>query len=131
MESKNSVYDKVACDNSSERSFAEDMDKNAQVKVFCKLPQKYYISTPTGDYRPDWAIIYEKKTIGGKPEARLHLVRETKFGYVTLMRGTLKSISSDEQNKVDCAKKHFEEVGGLDYTVVRSYDEFVETLPNR
>ena len=105
------------------------MDKNEQVKVFCKLPQKYYISTPTGDYRPDWAIIYEKKAIGGKSEPMLYLVRETKFGYATLMRGTLKSIPSDEQDKIDCAKRHFEEVGELDYTVVRSYDEFVETIP--
>ncbi|HQT92596.1 MAG TPA: hypothetical protein PL001_11285 [Candidatus Kryptobacter bacterium] len=130
LDSENSVYDKVICDNGSERQFADDLTKdNAQVKVFCKLPQNYYIGTPTGNYRPDWAIIYQQIRIGGKTEHKLYLVRETKFGY-SPMSGTRKSIPQDEQDKIDCALKHFEAVGELDYRMVDSYEDFKRTLPN-
>jgi len=127
-ETTRSVYDKVVCDNSSEQQFAQDLTNDNQVNVFCKLPQNYYIGTPTGNYRPDWAIIFQIKRIGGKLEQKLHLVRETKFGY-SAIRGIKKSIPQDEQDKIDCAIRHFKEVGGLDFKTVMSYDEFKETLP--
>lgn len=128
MESKNSVYDKVLCDNPSERRFANDLTNDEQVNVFCKLPQNYYINTPTGNYRPDWAIIFQRRRVAGKIENKLYLVRETKFGYSDI-KGTKKSIPEDEQDKIDCAIKHFAEIGGADFKVVQSYDEFKETLP--
>lgn len=129
LDSENSVYDKVICDNGSEKQFAQDMTKDAQVNVFCKLPQNYYIGTPTGNYRPDWAIIYQRTRIGGKIENKLYLVRETKFGYSTLS-GTRHSIPQDEKDKIDCALKHFGAVGDINYSVVDSYDDFKQTLPN-
>ena len=62
IESSKSLYDKVLCDNASEKNFAQDLSrKDDQVKVFCKLPNDYYVLTPTGKYRPDWAIVYERK----------------------------------------------------------------------
>lgn len=128
LDSSRSVYDKVLCDNPSERKFAEGLDTNDQVNVFCKLPQDYYVNTPTGNYRPDWAIIYQMVRIGGLMERKLYLVRETKFGYSDI-RGTRKSVPEDEQDKIECAIKHFQEVSGLDYRVVGSYDEFKQTLP--
>jgi type III restriction enzyme len=112
-ESERSVYDKVLCDNPSERSFAHALSGDMQVNVFCKLPQKYYVGTPLGDYRPDWAIIYQRRRVAGKIENKLYLVRETKFGY------------SDIRETI----KHFKEVGDLDYCVVSSYDDFKQTLP--
>jgi len=127
-ESERSVYDKVLCDNPSERSFAHALSGDMQVNVFCKLPQKYYVGTPLGDYRPDWAIIYQRRRVAGKIENKLYLVRETKFGYSDI-RETRKSIPEDEQAKIDCAIKHFKEVGDLDYCVVSSYDDFKQTLP--
>ena len=129
VESNSSVYDNVLCDNPSERTFAQDMTNDEQVNVFCKLPQDYYVSTPTGNYRPDWAIIYQRHRVAGKVERKLYLVRETKFGYSDI-RGTRKSIPEDEQYKIDCALKHFKELGGLDYRVVGSYDEFRQNLPS-
>jgi type III restriction enzyme len=128
LESRNSVYDKVLCDNPSERKFAENLTTDTQVNVFCKLPQDYYVSTPIGNYRPDWAIIYQRKRVAGLLEKKLYLVRETKFGYSDI-RGTRKSVPEDEQDKINCALKHFEKVGGLDYREVGSYDEFKQTLP--
>lgn len=129
LESERSVYDKVICDNPPERQFAQDLSNDTQVNVFCKLPQDYYVGTPTGNYRPDWALIYQRTRIGGKIENKLYLVRETKFGYSPLS-GTRKSIPQDEQNKIDCALRHFEALGELDYQVVDSYENFKHTLPN-
>lgn len=129
VDTSRSVYDKVTCDNPSEQQFAQDLTNDDQVNVFCKLPQNYYIGTPTGNYRPDWAIIYQRKRIGGRLEHKLYLVRETKFGY-SAIKGTKKSIPPDEQDKIDCAIKHFKEVSGLDFKTVMSYDEFRLTLPD-
>ncbi|VVC03588.1 Type III restriction enzyme, res subunit [Candidatus Burarchaeum australiense] len=129
IDSNRSVYDKVLCDNPSERTFAQDMTQDEQVNVFCKLPQDYYVGTPTGNYRPDWAIIYQRRRVAGKLENKLYLVRETKFGYSDI-RGTRKSVPEDEQDKIDCALKHFKEVGGLDYCKVDSYEDFKQTLPS-
>jgi type III restriction enzyme len=129
VDSRNSVYDKVICDNPSERQFAQDLTQDEQVNVFCKLPQDYYVGTPTGNYRPDWAIIYQRRRVAGKIENKLYLVRETKFGY-SAIQGTRKSIPQDEQDKIDCALKHFAAIGGLDYRVVDSYENFKQTLPS-
>jgi len=129
VDSRNSVYDKVICDNPSERQFAQDLTQDEQVNVFCKLPQDYYVETPTGNYRPDWAIIYQRRRVAGKIENKLYLVRETKFGY-SQIQGTRKSIPQDEQDKINCALKHFAAIGGLDYRVVDSYENFKQTLPS-
>lgn len=128
VDTSRSVYDKVICDNPSEQQFAQDLTNDDQVNVFCKLPQNYYIGTPTGNYRPDWAVIYQRKRIAGKLEHKLYLVRETKFGYSDI-KGTRKSIPQDEQDKIDCAIKHFKEVGGLDFKTVMSYEDFRLSLP--
>jgi type III restriction enzyme len=127
VDTSRSVYDKVICDNPSEQQFAKDLTGDEQVNVFCKLPQKYYVGTPTGNYRPDWAIIYQRKRIAGNIEHKLYLVRETKFGY-SAIKGTKKSIPQDEQDKIDCALRHFNEVGGLDFKTVMNYDDFRLTL---
>jgi type III restriction enzyme len=129
INTSNSVYDKVVCDNSSEKQFAQDLGNDRQVNVFCKLPQKYYVGTPTGNYRPDWAIVYQRKRIAGGLDFKLYLVRETKFGYSSI-RGIKKSIPRDEQDKIDCAVSHFREVGGIDFKTVMSFEEFKLSLPN-
>ncbi len=127
LESERSVYDKVICDNPSERQFAQDLTQDEQVNVFCKLPQNYKVGTPTGNYQPDWAVIYQRRRVAGKIENKLYLVRETKFGYSSI-QGTRKSIPQDEQDKIDCALKHFAAIGELDYRVVDSYENFKQTL---
>ena len=128
-ESDRSVYDKVLCDNPSEKMFAQDLTtRDEQVKLFCKLPREYYVGTPIGNYRPDWAIIYQRRRIGGEEEVKCYLVRETKFGYSDIP-GTRKSIPEDQQDKINCAKKHFVEVGGIDFQVVDSFETFKLTLP--
>jgi type III restriction enzyme len=129
IQASNSVYDKVLCDNESEKAFASKLGNDQQIKVFCKMPERYYIGTPIGNYRPDWGIMYQRKRIARKPDKKFKLVRETKFGYSDL-RSTKRSIPEYEQYKIDCATKHFGVVGEIHYSVVSSYDDFKRTLPD-
>jgi type III restriction enzyme len=128
VEAGNSVYDKVLCDTQSEIKFAEKASADEQVEVFSKLPDSYYIKTPLGRYRPDWAIVYRRKRVSGKTEEQIYLVCETKFGYVDIS-GTLDSVPMDQQGKIICASKHFSLIEGLYYSVVDSYQAFKENIP--
>ena len=66
-----SLYQYVPFDSRVEEKFANDLDQNAEVRYFTKLPRWFEIETPVGRYRPDWAII---KTNGDV----VYFVRETK-----------------------------------------------------
>jgi type III restriction enzyme len=129
IEANNSVYDKVICDVKSEEIFAKGLKEDGQVNVFCKLPQRYYIETPRGRYRPDWAIIYQRTLVGGMQMPKIHLVCETKFGYSEIAE-TIGSVPPEELDKVNCALRHFRAVGGISFSMASSYDEFKSNLPN-
>ena len=45
-------------DSNVEREFAKSLEINDEVKMFTKLPFWFKISTPVGNYNPDWAILY-------------------------------------------------------------------------
>jgi type III restriction enzyme len=92
-----SVYEEVLFDSSGvERNFAEELEANAAVKVFAKLPGWFQVPTPLGNYNPDWAVLIEKD--GAE---RLYFVVETK--------GSLfhKDLRGTEGAKIDCSKVHF------------------------
>ena len=57
IEANNSVYDKIICDSDTEKRFAEDLDRDSEIKLFVKLPNWFKIKTPLGNYNPDWAIV--------------------------------------------------------------------------
>lgn len=62
MKAKKHLYDHIAYDSTNEQKFAEQLDTNTDVAVYVKLPNGFRISTPVGDYNPDWAIaFYEGK----------------------------------------------------------------------
>lgn len=69
-----SIYDSVIVDSGVERDFAKDLDKRDDVELFIKLPDWFKISTPIGNYNPDWAIVRKLDT----GEKKVYLVRETK-----------------------------------------------------
>jgi type III restriction enzyme len=80
-----------------EKKLAEDMQQSKAIKVFAKLPDKFKIATPLGNYNPDWAIVRE--TEEGQ---QIYLVTETK--------GSLSSLRPEELAKIDCGKAHFGEL---------------------
>ena len=44
-----------------------ELDMSTDVALYAKLPNGFYISTPVGNYNPDWAITFYK----GKGKAYL------------------------------------------------------------
>ncbi|MBS4943064.1 MAG: DEAD/DEAH box helicase family protein [Actinomyces graevenitzii] len=93
-------FDYVVFDSAVERQFAEYLDGREDIRLFMKLPDKFRIPTPVGDYNPDWAII---KTEEGQD--RLYLIRETKSSLDPTKR------RPGENAKINAAIKHFEAIG--------------------
>ncbi len=91
-----SVYDQVVYDSETEKSFAEQLENNTEVKVYAKLPGWFTVPTPLGSYNPDWAVFVEKD--GGE---RLYFVVETK---ASLFASDLRDA---ERAKIECGKAHF------------------------
>ena len=80
------------------------------VKLFMKLPDKFKIDTPVGNYNPDWAIV---KQVDGKDH--IYMIRETKSTLDESKR------RPTENAKIKAAKKHFDAIGikadSVDYAV--------------
>ncbi|MCM1087678.1 MAG: DEAD/DEAH box helicase family protein [Muribaculaceae bacterium] len=119
MKAKRHLYDHIVYDSLNERDFATDLDTNADVAVYVKLPDGFYISTPVGHYNPDWAIaFYEGKV------KHIYFVAETK-GSMNSMQ--LRLI---EESKIHCAREHFKAISGSNvvYDVVDSYKSLLEKV---
>lgn len=98
-------FNYVVLDSAVERQFAQYLDGREDIKLFMKLPNKFRIPTPVGDYNPDWAII---KVEDGTEH--LYLIRETKSSLDPTKR------RPSENAKINAAIKHFEAIG-VDYNV--------------
>ena len=60
MEANRSLYSHIIYDSENEKRFAGELDVNAKVAVYVKLPGGFFISTPVGKYNPDWAIAFHE-----------------------------------------------------------------------
>ena len=119
-------YDLIACDSGVEKEFAEKIANREDVKLFLKLPRKFTVPTPVGDYNPDWALLLQDEDGGEK----LYFIAETKgaAGDGIIRWGNLRG---DEGRKIKCAARHFGSrqfnkkgaLSGVDYKVVRNADE--------
>lgn len=69
------LYDYIPIDGITadcpERKFADDCQRNDSVKFFFKLPEKFKINTPMGNYNPDWAIVLEE-------DRKVYFITDTK-----------------------------------------------------
>jgi type III restriction enzyme len=67
--------------------------------MYLKLPSWFKIETPLGSYNPDWAVLFEKDN-------------EEKLFFVVESKGTLglEFLRPSEIGKIECGKKHFEEL---------------------
>ena len=100
-------FDHVIYDSEVERDFAEMLDSRADVKLFMKLPAKFKVPTPVGDYNPDWAIVRQ-----ADGENRIYMIRETKSTHDRDKR------RPSENAKIDAATEHFKAIGiGYEVTV--------------
>jgi type III restriction enzyme len=98
------VFDYIVYESDPELQFAKLLDSHEDIKLFMKLPDKFRISTPVGDYIPDWAIVKHEDG-----HDKIYMIRETKSAQqVSLIR-------ISEQSKIDCGQKHFAAIGIKDY----------------
>ena len=97
-------FDYVIYDSDPELKFAELLDSREDIKLFMKLPDKFKIPTPVGDYNPDWAIIKHEDGL-----EKIYMIRETK----STQQESLLRLS--EVAKIQCGKKHFAAIGINNY----------------
>ncbi len=112
------IYDYVKTDSQVERSFASELETE-QVLVYAKLPSGFKISTPVGNYNPDWAIVFDRSDV-----KYIYFIAETKWSLSSLdLKGT-------EDLKIRYARKHFESLWHSDvkYDVIRSFDDLVQKV---
>jgi len=119
---KKSIYDAVVYSSDVEKNFAVDLDRDERIKLFIKLPVWFSVKTPLGGYIPDWAIVTVKMDSKGKEtDEKIYFVIETKGPGGESQRRVA------ENQKVECAKKHFEIIS-VRYKDVSSYSQFEELM---
>lgn len=97
---------------SIERQFAEALESADEVVVYAKLPRKYYIPTPVGNYSPDWAISFKTGSV-----KHIFFLAETK--------GTMdfEQYRAVEKAKIKCAMRLYNDASTskVRYHYVDSY----------
>jgi len=116
---KKHIYDYLTSDSKIESDFAQAMENSTEVVVYAKLPKSFYISTPIGNYSPDWAIVLDKDKV-----RHIYFVAETKGSESDL------ELREIEKLKIHCAEKHFETIGGgvVKFSTVSSYDKLLDLV---
>jgi type III restriction enzyme len=94
-----SVHEQVIYQSDTERTFAEQLEKNEAIKVYAKLPGWFKVPTPLGPYNPDWAVLVDKDGT-----ERLYFVVETKSSLFT------DDLRDKESAKIRCGEAHFAEL---------------------
>ncbi len=97
MDTAKSIYEHVVYDSTTERDFADAMEKNDAIKLYAKLPSWFKVPTPLGSYNPDWAVLVEEDGT-----QRLYFVVETKSSLFT------DDLRDKESAKIECGKAHFQ-----------------------
>lgn len=114
---KKHIYDFINTDSKTEQEFARNLELAAEVIVYAKLPRGFYISTPTGKYNPDWAIVLDKESV-----KHIYFVAETKGS------DELTQLREIEQLKIHCATEHFNAISGTEvkFDVIPTYSKLLE-----
>ena len=83
--------------------------QNPNVKLFFKLPSKFQIPTPIGNYNPDWGYILEEEDMISKEiKKTMYFIGESKTSKDQMdLRGS-------EFHKIQYSKKHFDVISGDD-----------------
>ena len=97
IDANKSVHEQVIYQSDTERTFADELEKNEAIKVYAKLPGWFRVPTPLGPYNPDWAVLVDKDGT-----ERLYFVVETKSSLFT------DDLRDKETAKIKCGKAHFD-----------------------
>ena len=118
VEAKKHITPYVIVDSDIEKNFAIDLERDEdKVCVYAKLPKRFYIPTPVGNYSPDWAIAFYEGSV-----KYIYFVAETK--------GSEEHRDAIEIAKNLCAKKLFAKLSGgnVHYDVVNSYKQLIDIM---
>lgn len=120
---KKHVYDYVVTDSNVESKFAKALEISNEVVVYAKLPSKFFIPTPVGNYNPDWAIAFTEGSV-----KHIYFVAETKGSMSTMELREL------EKRKIECARHFFTTLAdsqsdqAVKYEVVDSYERLMDIV---
>tara|TARA_B100000963_G_C22635187_1_gene677225 strand:- start:175 stop:3153 length:2979 start_codon:yes stop_codon:yes gene_type:complete len=121
VEVKKSVYDHVIYDAETEFNLISFFENNNEIKLYTKLPKWFKIETPLGTYNPDWAVLFQMDEM-----EKLYLVAESKG---SILNENLRGIEND---KIECAKKHFKALGnGSQYILASDDTTFLDQAINK
>lgn len=106
-------------DSNTEHQFATDCENyDEQVAFYFKLPKKFKIPTPIGNYNPDWAVIIKKNG------EQVYFIAETKnTGDKSIQGVAVDKLKWEERFKIACAKRFFEINDEVNYQVVQKINE--------
>ncbi len=99
IDATKAVHEQVIYQADTERTFAEQMEKNEAIKLYAKLPAWFKVPTPLGTYNPDWAVLVDRNG-----SERLFFVVETKSSLFT------DDLRDRESGKIKCGEAHFGEL---------------------
>jgi type III restriction enzyme len=118
LDTQKSIYEHVVYDSTTERDFADELEKNDAIKLYAKLPGWFKVPTPLGTYNPDWAVLVEEDG-----SQHLYFVVETKSSLFT------DDLRDKESAKIECGKAHFNALAvgenPVRYVVARSVDDLL------
>lgn len=123
IDTQKSIYQHVVYDSTTERDFADALEKSDVIKLYAKLPSWFKVPTPLGNYNPDWAVLIEEDDT-----QRLYFVVETKSSLFA------DDLRDKENAKIACGRAHFQALAantkalGEDparYVVARSLDDLL------
>ena len=121
LESEKSPYDNLVLDSEVERNFAMDLEKNRNVIVYTKLPSWFKISTPLGNYNPDWAVLIRPDLT--KNEEKVYFVVETKGSVYE------ENIRETEKLKIECGERHFEALSDeIKFGVTNKFEDLLNKI---
>lgn len=95
-DTQRSIYEHVVYDSTTERDFADALEKDDSVVLYAKLPNWFKVPTPLGTYNPDWAVL-----LNTDGRQRLYFVVETKSSLFT------DDLRNKESAKIECGRAHF------------------------
>ncbi|KDE71814.1 type III restriction endonuclease subunit R [Fusobacterium necrophorum BFTR-2] len=119
IKTEKTPYMDIIIDSDVEREFAKGLEENGNIKVYTKLPSWFKISTPLGNYNPDWAVLVKPDL--NKEEEKLYFIVETKGSVLEENR------RETENLKISCGRKHFEAISkDIHFQVTNNFEKFSE-----
>ena len=115
------LFDYLIYDSNIEQEFAKKAEADDDILLYTKLPSRFQIDTPFGNYNPDWAMLIKQD---GKE--KIYFVVETKG---VLDEYELERQLPEQYRKVVAGKKHFAALNnGVTYKVVKHLAQIKKNL---